>query len=212
MPLELFALTTLTAVKDELGISPTDTSQDILLTRLIHSVSDAIRRFCDREFYYQADIVENYAGYGDPFLVLDRSPLLSIASIAYAGAIIDLIEYQVHNKEAGILYRRNGWIWTAQHQSNITQDKRSGTEEKLYQVTYTAGYVTPDQAANNPLLTRTLPYDLEDACIEIIAIRYNMRGSSHLQRETVGPLTSVFVDGLPKLIMDVLLSYKRWAT
>ena len=51
---------------------------------------------------------------------------------------------------------------------------------------YEAGYVLPkdeDLQASPPII-RTLPYDLEDACIELVALKFNQR-----QEEAAGKVT-----------------------
>jgi hypothetical protein len=58
----------------------------------------------------------------------------------------------------------------------VTQDPYVGSEGDLYTVTYAGGYVTPQQAADNVLLTRSLPYDLEQACVQGVVAMYRGRG------------------------------------
>ena len=43
-------LTTLDALKEQLNIEPTDTSQDNFLTRVLKSATDAIKNYCNRNF------------------------------------------------------------------------------------------------------------------------------------------------------------------
>ena len=50
-----------------------------------------------------------------------------------------------------------------------------GTEEYYYKITYTAGYITQPQD-DAAVGTRSLPYDLEDACIQYCAQRYRTKG------------------------------------
>lgn len=164
------ALTLLATVKIELGIAA-DTYDDAL-KRMINAVSRRIRSYCDRIFYYEADIEESVPGYGDTLLRMSRFPILSIDSIAYDGTAIDSDTYSSADKNAaaGLIYSEYGWVWTAKSLNSVMGDWVPGTEEDLYTVTYTAGFVTPAQETGE--LVRTLPWDLEDACIQAVASRW----------------------------------------
>lgn len=71
-----------------------------------------------------------------------------------------------------------------------------------------AQYVLPaDATVDAP---RTLPYNIESACIELVAIRYQCRGSEHLKTETVGPLKSEFTMNWPEHIKQTLDRYRRY--
>ncbi len=72
-----------------------------------------------------------------------------------------------------------------------------------------ADYVLPkDDDVDTP---RTLPYNIEDACKELVAIAYQRRGSEHLKEEIVGPLRSFFIMEWPEHIKQTLDRYRVWA-
>jgi len=172
------ALTTLQVAQDELGIDASaDLSVFSRIERYINAVSAAIASYCNREFYYEADIVENLPGYGDVRLVVSRPPLLSISSIVINSGTVDSTEYKIESVDAGFIYRESGWIWTAVNVGGITFDPLPGTEDPLYVTTYTGGYVTPAQE-DAGVGTRTLPYDLEDACLKLLSGRYAQQGEN----------------------------------
>jgi len=69
-------------------------------------------------------------------------------------------------------------------------------------------YVLPkDETTNIP---RTLPYNIENACIELVAIAYQRLGSEHLKEEIVGPLRSFFISEWPEHIKQTLDRYRMW--
>jgi hypothetical protein len=47
-----------------------------------------------------------------------------------------------------------------------------GTERYLYVVTYDGGAYTPNQEDLNGAHTRALPWDLEDACVDLVRAAY----------------------------------------
>lgn len=167
MPLSARALTTLATVKEELGIS--DTSSDAVLERYIEVASDACAAFCGRAFERDDSIVEQVRGYGGVRLLLARPPIVSVASVAYSGVTIDPSEYRIE-AETGALYRSGGWAWTA-------PEGVPGTEGATYTVSYSGGWVTPQQAADSGgTLTRDLPSSIEAAAILVVVTLYRSRG------------------------------------
>lgn len=175
------SLTTLQNVKIELGISLPDTSMDEYIERLIKAATDAIERYCQRHFSYVDVFTETVAGYGTPFILVSRTPLVSIQEIRILGvsigANIDPNEYEIYDREAGSIYRQSGWPWSAGARGDITREPFPGTERKIIEVTYSGGYVTPDQEVHL-LLPRTLPYDLEQICIDTVVSMFRERGEN----------------------------------
>lgn len=163
------ALTTLSDVETELG----DTSPaDAYIQRLINAVSEQIAAYCGRTFYYEEAIEEDVPGYGNTLIHVSRTPLLSIDSITFEGSTVDSDDYSIYSADAGSIFTSYGWYWTACSNTSPAPIGLVGTEDKDYTVTYDGGYVTPQQAADDENLTRSLPYDLEDACIREVVTRY----------------------------------------
>lgn len=171
------ALATLDDVKSELGLS--DSSADTLLERYILAATGAITAYCNRTFHCESGIAESVAGYGEPFLALSRRPIVALSSIAYDGTAIDSNNYSLHDASAGLVHSDSGWAWTASEVAGLSYQKVAGTEERKYSVTYTGGYVTAQQAQLGEFATRTLPYDLEEACIEMACERYHAKGKDN---------------------------------
>jgi len=170
--LNVNALTTISTLETELGLTPG--AQDVVLSQIINTQSAFIESYCNRKFYYEADIVENLRGFGTKFLHVARTPVVSISSITFDGGTVESGDYEIHNADSGSIYSLGEWTWTTCAVPNLGQDPLPGSERKLYQVTYTGGWVTPQQGVLP--LVRNLPYDLEDACVMLCTWRYRWIG------------------------------------
>lgn len=181
MTLSSNALCTLADLKTELGI--TVTTFDTTLERMIESSTAAIEKYCGRPqgFHWETARVDNVKGFGTVILHVPKTPLLSIASIVFdpddANDTVAATEYRIDNAQQGRIYRENGWLWTVAFGEAILTHPLPGTEESLFRVTYAGGFKTANQVGTNPpglgvTGPRTLPYDLEDACITLAALRY----------------------------------------
>lgn len=188
MPASEIDLCTAADVAEDLGIDSSATVQ-----RVVTAASRAIAAFCGRTFQRGTDIVEYPASYPRRFLLLDRAPIVSITSITEHGSTVDAADYQCigKNAEAGIVYRVNGfWLSTELYEQRVTRqvtgsEGRSG--DTGITVTYTAGYVTPGQAALDAALTVTLPEDLQEAAIQTAVSMYRARGvDQNIASESIG--------------------------
>ena len=162
------ALTTLDTAKTFLGIALTDTSRDDEVCRLINASSDLFERLTCRTYYRDDAISERMPGYGEPWLIVRRTPLNSVTSIDFDTGAIDLANVTIDNVEGGLIGRPGGWHWTAHTEPSITLPLISGTEQLRYTVVYSGGYYTPQQELDNPLNVRTLPYDIEQAILALV--------------------------------------------
>jgi hypothetical protein len=183
MALTAAALTTLAKANAEIGTS----GEDDLVEQLIEAISSRIATYCNRTFYFEEDISESIGGYGGTQLVVARPPIVDITSIALDGNTVSSEYYSYPNADAGIIYHELGWDNTALASGSwVTVDKLAGTENPIYVVTYDGGYVTPQQAVDDVTLTRNLPLDLEDACLEWVNARYQRKGKDpRLQGEKI---------------------------
>lgn len=173
MALEAYALTTVAAAKDELGIK--DDAQNPVLERLIHTASSLVARHCNRVLHYEAALQELVPGYGRQLLFLSRTPVVSVATISLDGTTVDSSTYSLRSGLAGLVYREAGWEWTAGYAPGLVGPALvAGSEAARYLVTYAGGYVTPVQASGP--LTRNLPYELEQACLYTVVHMHRLRG------------------------------------
>jgi hypothetical protein len=140
-------LITLSAVKDRLGLS--DSSQDAKLTRLINEASQQIAGdgYLARPPWREACSVQ-LGGYGNPRLYLPRWPIESVTSVTKDGATVAATTYSIAGEHRDHLYREDGWDWTAQAGSLLTEDRARGTEELLYAVAFVGGWIMPGQIAD----------------------------------------------------------------
>lgn len=204
-------LTTAATAADVLGVSAADTK----LPRLIGAASESIRRFINRpRLHFTAGFVERLPGYLQQVRVrLGLLPLISIASVVLPdGTSLAADEYVREDDEAGVLYRASGWPWTGLVRAGVLYDSPAvGTEAKTIVATYTGGWVTPAQAG-----TRTLPFDLEEACLQAVSSMYRRQGIDQLiVSESLGDYSVSFrevpaLEGLlPSGVLAQLASYRR---
>lgn len=177
MALHGFALTTVEPVRVEVNAEAT---KDAILERLIHAGSRAISKLAGgRVFEYDPAIVEDLRllghtyGQGSRTIMVQRTPLLSIASIELIDQAGDTQEtyevdtYNIEKADAGIIYRELGWPCFDIYRVRVT---------------YEGGYVTPAQVENgqvdgdNARVARTLPEDLEEAAIMTVVSLWSRRG------------------------------------
>lgn len=157
------------------------------LTALILEASEYLSGRCNRAFFYARNFTESLAAYASTNLQVKRHTPIDITqpiSIVFDAAPFDPDVYSVSNANLGYIYNKTGWYWTAPLLPNVQQDPFPGYENNLYVVTYSGGWVTPQQAADNPtdpiLSNRTLPYDIERACLMVCVWLYRIRGQNPL--------------------------------
>jgi len=193
-------LTTLETVKSELGIS--DTGQDAFLNSLIDRASDAIVSFCGRPFAKES-YRETLAGYGTNRLILSRTPVIDVFSITADSEIIT--DYLLEDPEAGILFRKRGWQWAPTLGWNISFHPIGSSENLNFTVEYTAGYVLPGDEG-----TRTLPHDIEQACIDTVKALYSAgERDPAITGERIGDYQVSYVQGLPVGVTQLLIPWRR---
>lgn len=169
------SLTTLETVKSDLGLAVT--TYDDVLTYLIKVASDAIANRCNRNFTYSAAWVENVPSYGQTRLVVTHTPVLSVTGISYRDSdVLSTTDVVIADAGKGWLTSQHGWMTAHSLVSNVTGGTAyAGGELNAYRITYAGGYVTPQQAAD-AVGARTLPYDLEHACVMAVGSLYRGRG------------------------------------
>jgi hypothetical protein len=164
------ALTTIDAVRALLDVAEYGPERDRII-RAINAASAEIEHFCGREFGLAEDVVEYIPGHGGLHITVRRPPIQSITSISYNGSALTAdVDYVVQYATAGVIRlipcaACNDYTAVG----GLTFDTISGTglatASSGYTVTYDGGYVLPrDATISTP---RTLPYDLEAACISV---------------------------------------------
>lgn len=209
--LQANALTNLAAVLDELDLVSDGGAVDSRLNRFINSASDFIERECGRTFRRADAIVETTPGYGLPWIKLKRTPILTLTSITFLGNAYDVANLDVVDDGAGVVLRRVGFPWTAFGNNGISQRPVPGSEFRDLTVTYNAGYVTPKQVDDTTFTPRTLPGDLEDACVQLAASRFRGRGTDIRLRSEGGQAQSRTFGGepIPPEVDAIISHYAR---
>lgn len=191
------ALTTLSRVADELEITPgADARSDRIIRALIEEASEEFALATGRQFFNKSDHVEYAKGYGSPILMVrDHLPIESITEIVFDNGSttveVDDSDYMIENAGAGMI-RRVGSVtgkWTFTGHTNIgtRMNQIPGSERPLYKVTYSGGYVGPQQAHLDDTLTRDLPRDIERAIISKVVQQYRRQGrDTDVVSESVG--------------------------
>ena len=177
-------LTTVGRVAFQLGV--TDDDKLHMIARMIEEATAAIERYCNRTFK-QATVTEKLVGYGRPYLMVSRMPLNSITSITYDGETVAASDYEIANSATGEIVHKNGvWNDTAKQTLNASLTEIPYSERKLYTVVYSGGYVLPGNAS------RTLPADIEAACVMVVSSMYSRRlDNPDIVKESLAGVASV---------------------
>lgn len=171
-------LVSLDDVKLELGI--TTTEYDTLLNRYIETISNIVEKYIGYSLHLEVILNEAYAGTNSPFLILRKSPVISVEEVKINGITLDASEYSI---KQNILYRESLWP-RKQFINPITQTPHG--KNVLYNifVSYTAGYAT-------------IPADIQTVVIDEVKEKYN----NFLSK------TNKFVTG--EKILDVQKTYSN---
>jgi hypothetical protein len=167
------ALTTLAAVKDEIGI--TDDVADMRLQRWIDEVSERIETYLGRVLASET-ARETFRLTGSPgCLRLARRPLTVIDTIDVDGVTLASDHYEI-DATAGLLYPING-------------DRRVHRSACVVIVTYIAGYMS----------VAALPRPIETACLGLVRHRWAARDRDPMRRSLAipGVVTEQYSVGAP---------------
>ena len=197
------ALTTIDAVNEELDVETgDDAKRDARIAKRINRASRDFSNESNRELFRKVGVVERVAGFGaERLLVKEHLPLETITSIEFTDGtttiLIDASEYEIENAARGWVRRIGGrWQSTDAVRQSIVQRRNPGSEELLWVVTYTGGYVTLKQeeesidAGDNPELVRSLPDEIEYAVIDQVVARERRKGKDRtVESKKVGKST-----------------------
>lgn len=200
-------LTSLMAVKRELETS-TELDDDKVLWEMIHQASDFIVNYTEREFA-QETITETIPSNGSPMLLTSRTPIRSISFIELDGSSVSSTAYEIDDADAGIIWKEDGFDNT-RITSNFINEYPTNYGRRNWKVKYTAGYVLPDTVG-----TRTLPYDIERACIDIVKAWFlDRKANTNLRYQKVGDAAEAHFEnheagGLPPRTLNILNRWRR---
>lgn len=159
------ALTTVANVRTDLGLPDASLPND-RVQRFIDQASARAASFCRRTFGRETvreRIDVRYSGERDdePGLLLDRSPVVSIASVEVDGTLQEPGAYEV---EGRFLYR-------------VGSGARRRWYGQVVVVTYEAGWLLPGEERGDPPTTASdLPADVERAVIQLVGVAASAAG------------------------------------
>ena len=201
MTLSANALTTLTKARSYLGLG-TDTSKDTDIEDLIERASDFLKSQTNRNFA-KANYTEKKEGNNTDRIMLENYPVTAITSCTYNDVALTLdTDYELE-AAAGILYKEDLWYKTGVYAGLAD---RIAFAKKNITVVYTAGYVLPGAATAQ--IPRTLPYDIEEACIQLVQFYF---------KTDISNFSTVFGEGgqvfrpsaLPSHVKLIINNYKK---
>lgn len=143
-------LTRADTVAAELGVD-FNSAQTKTVNRLIDGVTAAIEALCNVMTFARESVTEALKGYDEIELELSRRPVVSVSVVSIDSNVVT--DYSIADADAGLLYRRDGWDWTAQRRSGLTGRQSwpafghpmPGREEPLISAAYVGGYILPEQ-------------------------------------------------------------------
>ena len=181
-------LTTLANLKAWLGTP--NATDDALMTRLISAASAFIESWLNRTISVQT-YNEIYDGTGQDTLMLSNYPIVAVTSISIYGVAQTLLNANDFTSTGFSITNDQ----TQLYGQNITFDR--GRQNVA--VSYSAGFAT-------------LPLDIEQACIELCALKYkNLRGEKIgvVSKGLAGETTTFFVGDMTQSVKTLLQQYKN---
>lgn len=176
-------LTSLAIAKEYLDIDSDDTTFDSLLGRLITAASRQIEAYCNRTFEIQG-FSEDYDGNASDILFLSNTPIISVSSLLIDDESVESEEFKVYDDYIRLVSR----LFTP-GELNVS-------------VEYSAGFFDPQ--------SESPPAELEDACVQLVAFKFNMRGANGLTQKRVNQTSESFAAvAIPLSVAIILDKYKR---
>lgn len=183
-----YSLTTLANTKESLGIASGTTTDDELLKRLINSATQTIERYLGgRRLASTAYTNERYDGTGTDKLKLRNWPVTAITDVQYMTGDYGTPKWESFDSDFYIVDTADG-----QNAGVIRYSAGSfnaGVEN--IQVSYTAGYTT-------------IPFDIEEACIQIVSTMYKQRKARGIKSESLGDRSVTYFENKAGSIIENL--------
>ena len=175
-------LTTLANVKSWLNVS--SSMDDALLSRLITAVSNNIQQWLNRQIASQS-YNETRDGNGKTRMVFYDYPVTAVASV------------MVDDNQIPLSTDINTPGYWFNERELMLRDYEFCRGEGNVSIQYTAGYATT-------------PPELEQACIEVIALRYSERSRiGHQSKSLQGETVSFTIVDYPKPALAMMQNYKK---
>lgn len=202
------ALTTLDRMKlmldlDDDADERTNMIVELLINKASSWVERQIGRHLGKNVYYQW-----YDADGGQELITIEYPIVSVEYVKEEGRLVDPNLYDFRQTgNIGIIYRDDGWLQTG-YRRGLAYDII--TPKRGIEVSYTAGYVLPkDAAEDNP---QTLPADLEGLIWDMVQQAYaNMQnGSQGLKAFSISDVRWDFDKSVSSSWIQIINLYRRY--
>lgn len=164
------ALCTLDDVKNYYGMETSSVEIDALIESLIDRVSKQFEMFCDRVFV-STNYIQYYDGNKTSYLFVDQYPITTVSGV----------------------WDDTDWVWGSDTQISGTDYRVADDNHIVFNATiltkgdqnvkvaYTAGYAT-------------IPYDLVQACVEEVLVKYKRRSNVEIRSKTLPDGSVVYAD------------------
>lgn len=189
-----YALTSLTKVKNYLGIAAGVSTYDTVLEYLIDSVTLWIEGECGgrRLFDGATEVTEYYDGddgTGKSKIFLKRYPVQSITSVSYNSGTSGTPTWTAFDADD---YERDDNEGVLHFLSSLPKGRQN------IKVKYKSGYVT------------TIPQDLDVACCKMVAKEFDKRKSQGVLSESVGGGSVSWNENVDPSVLSVIRKYRRF--
>lgn len=151
-----YALTSLSDVKESLGIASSDTTKDNLCIRKINQATRAIEAYCGRRFASTSYTDEGYNATGIDQIVLKNRPIIGTPTLYIRDTPLN--ENDFDTVESSLFF-------TDADAGILDLNFRAVGRWFRYKVDYTAGYTT-------------IPEDLAEACVSLACYYFNNADAS----------------------------------
>lgn len=158
-----YALTSLSDVKESLGIASSDTSKDNLITRKINQATRAIEAYCGRRFALTTYTNDPYSATGTDQLILRQRPITQFTSLSIRDSGLNYANWEDIDSQLYFVDSDSGILKLVFNAVGMYD---------RYRVTYTAGYAT-------------IPEDLAEACASLATFYYNTATGVHVALSTI---------------------------
>ena len=209
LPTDLF---TQTALEAQLGDDGSGDLSDPLAELVTHAASDSVAKYIGHPITFVAGIVERVQGKNTPWLYLKQTPVTAINTVTINETALAATDFVEENLAAGLLWRRAGWPRDATQRNTITPARVPGYERFNVEVNYDGGWVTAPAAVLDVGLTRSLPFDIEMAALNVaVTIRNGIGRSKDVTTESAegGQRSYSQVVALSASVRAVLNQYRR---
>jgi hypothetical protein len=193
-------LSTVDRLKNHLGIPLADTSKDAKLEKILKGASAFVERQCSRSFGV-AEHVEKHDGDDTTQIQLRQFPVQEGSDdsgivLTIGGTVIDL-DAEIEAGQAAVDYGAG----------IITRDRGFDAGEQNVRVTYTAGYVLPDDSSDAQ--AQTLPEDIEFATLKLAGRGYERSTAEGTSNANAGSFSVGFAKDVDPEIQATLDTHAK---